>query len=128
VGRATVAWISFLLAAGEFEGLLHAAIVFYGWPIPSFFAFQELALPPAYLVGAAAAGVMFFIGRRQRRALAEAWTEPLDLETLRRRIAIPDRVAPEQPATKTRQLLDEVRDQRSARVNGIAGASRRRQV
>lgn len=125
-GRSNAAWISFLLAGGEFEGLVHTAIVFYGWPVPSFFTFQELALPAAYVVGAAAAGVMFLISRRRGRVVSEAWTEPLDLETLRRRIHMPERVAAaELPATKTRQLLDEVSQHRAARLSGVAGSSRR---
>jgi hypothetical protein len=125
-GRSNAAWISFLLAGGEFEGLAFTAILFSGWPLPSFFTFQELALPAAYVVGAAAAGVMFLISRRRSYAVAESWTEPLDLETLRRRMQTPERVAaPALPATKTRRLLDEVSQHRAARASGVAGSSRR---
>jgi hypothetical protein len=126
-GRSNAAWISFLLAGGEFEGMALTAIVLFGWPLPSFFTFQELALPAAYVVGAAAAGVMFLVSRRRERAGAAAWTEPLDLATLRLRIASPERVAaaPQLPVTKTRQLLDEMSQHRAARASGVAGTSRR---
>jgi hypothetical protein len=90
------------------------------------------ALLSALLVAAAVAGIALSIRIRRRRRLARAyaWTEPLDLQTLQSRM----RIVEQEPAThlpQTRGLLDELHrrksgDGASARVSGVAGASRRR--
>jgi hypothetical protein len=78
-------------------------------------------------------GVMVLIRIRRRRAkfaAAHAWTEPLDLATLRLRMRIvePDAQAAHLP--QTRDLLDELhrRESRdkSTGISGVAGSSRRR--
>lgn len=85
-----------------------------------------------FLLFADIAGLALLIRCRRRRAklaAAQAWTEPLDLDTLRTRMRI---VEPETRSTqlpRTRELLDEIRRQKtepSARVSGVAGSSRRR--
>lgn len=86
----------------------------------------------AVLIASEALAVALLVGARRRRtklAAAGAWTEPLDLETLRRRMRIVDPDPPRQ-LPQTRQLLDELRrrepEDRSAGTGGVAGSSRRR--
>jgi len=83
------------------------------------------------LPGCVAAVALLLRARRRRLQLAaaHAWTEPLDLQTLRARMRI---VEPEAQATglrHTRELLDDLRRQRTdvgPGFGGIAGSSRRR--
>jgi hypothetical protein len=85
----------------------------------------------ALLVLADIVGVAFLIRLRRRRAklaAARAWTEPLDLQTLRLRMRIVD-PQPQSPLPQTRELLDalhgrELKD--NPRISGVAGSSRRR--
>jgi len=84
------------------------------------------------LILAEVAAVALLLRARRRRlqlAAAHAWTEPLDLQTLRARMRT---VEPEAQATglrHTRELLDDLRRQRTdvgPGFGGIAGSSRRR--
>lgn len=119
---AASASFTFLLAGGEFGGLL------YGWwglsgGHPPVLAFAEMVLPSAYVVAAAAAGVMFLVTRaRSAELIRPAFTEPMDLETLRLRVLGDLRVEAERPPrSKTRQLLDAYH----AAGGGAAGSARR---
>ena len=68
--------------------------------------------------------------RRVRLAAANAWTEPLDLLTLRARMRIEDDAPARTHLPQTRELLDELHRRqsadRAAPVSGVAGSARRR--
>ena len=67
--------------------------------------------------------------RRVRRAAANAWTEPLDLQTLRSRMRIADDDPRESHLPQTRELLDELHRREADRktpISGVAGSTRRR--
>jgi hypothetical protein len=65
--------------------------------------------------------------RRSRRAAARAWTEPLDLETLKARMHIADDEPRTRQLPQTRELLEELRRREAtSRISGVAGSSRRR--
>ncbi len=127
-GAASACFV-FLVAATEFEALLYGLTALAGARLPVLL-FAESMLPAAYVVAAAAGGLMFFAtrGRSAKIMCAREWTEPVDLETLRQRTAIggPPDESPE-ARTRTRQLLDEYRRASGASTGyGVAGAARRR--
>ena len=117
---AASASFTFLISGGEFAGLLYGLSGSHAPALP----FAESVLPAAYVVAAAAAGVMFLITRgRSAQGRVAAWTEPMDLETLRLRVVGELRAEAERkPVSKTRQLLDEYR----STGGGSAGSARRR--
>lgn len=112
---------AFLLAGGEFVGLVYGSSALNG-STPSDTAFAAALLPAAYVVAAAAAGVMFLVTRSRSKNLETRFlAEQMDLETLRQRVIGELRAEQERkPQSKTRRLLDEYRG------TGAAGASRRR--
>ena len=125
---ARMAWVMFLLACGEFEALLLGTVVLFTHRLETFARLQSEALPAAYLVASAAAAVTFSIVRARNAAesRAHAWTEPVDLETLRRRIH-PDG-EPEAAPSKVRRILDERHAAATSGIttSGAAGGARRR--
>src|SRR5919201_6553371 len=82
------------------------------------------------LVMAEAAGVALLIRLRQRRArlaAAQAWTEPLDLQTLRQRVGATELARGSAERSRTRELLDDLHaagERRSSApaAGGAAGA------
>jgi hypothetical protein len=125
---ARAAWIAFILAGGGFEALLLGALVLLGKPIDAFLLLQPAALAGAYVVASAAAVVIVYVVRARNaadEARAHAWTEPVDLDTLRERIH-PEGL-PEPERSKVRRLLDENHAAaQGAPARGIAGGARRR--
>lgn len=113
---------TFLLAGGEFVVLLFGgAALSGGSPLDA--AFALALLPAAYVVAAAAAGVMFFATRARSKDVETRFlAEQMDLETLRQRVIGELRAEEDsKPKTRTRQILDEHR-----RATGAAGVSHRR--
>jgi hypothetical protein len=87
----------------------------------------------ALLLLADAVGLALLLRLRRRRAMlaiAQAWTEPLDLETLRQRMRIVEPESRPSHLPQTRELLDELRGRetraRTHGISGVAGSSRRR--
>jgi lipopolysaccharide export LptBFGC system permease protein LptF len=113
---------TFLLAGAEFTALLFGGTALTG-SSPMDAAFAMALLPAAYVVAAAAAGVMFFVTRARSKNLETRFlAEQMDLETLRQRVIGELRAEAEsKPKSRTRQILDEHRA-----ATGAAGVSRRR--
>src|SRR2546423_14500307 len=84
------------------------------------------------LVPAGIIAVALVLGLRRRRnalAAARAWTEPLDLATLRSRMRIVEPATETPHLPQTRELLDQLHRQATGdapRASGVAGSSRRR--
>ena len=115
---------TFLIAGAEFVLLYYGGNAMSGVVTPLDAAFALAILPAAYVVAAAAAGVMFFATRSRSKDLETRFlAEQMDLETLRQRVIGELRAEAEgQPKkSRTRQILDEHRA-----AMGAAGASRRR--
>ena len=127
---ARMAWVMFLVAFGEFEALLLGTVVLFGRPLESLISLQSEALPAAYLVASAAATVTFYVvrARNAAEARAHAWTEPVDLETLKQRIH-PEGLPEDDQRSKVRRMLDEnhaLAQHGGATISSIAGGQRRR--
>jgi hypothetical protein len=115
---------TFLLAGFEFVLLFYGGNAMTGGATPLDTAFAMAILPAAYVVAAAAAGVMFFATRARSKNLETRFlAEQMDLETLRQRVIgeLRAEAAGEPKKSRTRQILDEHRA-----TTGAAGASRRR--
>src|SRR2546421_11221483 len=112
---------AFLLAGGEFAALMYGGTAVTG-SAPTDAAFALAILPAAYVVAAAAAGVMFLVTRARSKNLETRFlAEQMDLETLRQRVIGELRATQEgRPRSKTRQILDQYHG------TGAAGTSRRR--
>src|SRR5438105_15163304 len=113
---------AFLLAGGEFAVLLYGSAALTGAGTTD--KFVMALLPAAYVVAAAAAGVMFLVTRRRSKNLETRFlAEQMPLETLRQRVIGELRAEAEGRPRKsrTRQILD---DNHSA--SAAAGVSRRR--
>ena len=112
---------TFLLAGGEFTALLYGSTMLNG-ASPLDVALAMAVLPAAYVVAAAAAGVLFLATRARSKTLETRFLmEQMDLETLRQRvIGALHEEAQGKPKTKMRQILDD------RLPTGAAGASRRR--
>lgn len=113
---------AFLLAGAEFAALLYGSAALTGAGTTDT-AFVMALLPAAYVVAAAAAGVMFLVTRARSKNLETRFlAEQMDLETLRQRVIGELRAAQEgKPKSKTRQILDQYHG-----TSGAAGTSRRR--
>ena len=87
----------------------------------------------ALLALADVVGVACLVRLRRRRtklAAAKAWTEPLDLVTLRERMRVVDPEPQTSHLPQTREILDELHRRQpkagDGRISGVAGSSRRR--
>jgi hypothetical protein len=113
---------AFLLAGVEFVALLYGGTAMTGGS-PLDAAFALAILPAAYVVAAAAAGVMFLVTRARSKNLETRFlAEQMDLEVLRQRVIGELRAEAEgRPRSRTRQILDA-----QLPATGAAGVSRRR--
>jgi hypothetical protein len=115
---------AFLLAGGEFVALLYGGSALTGGT-PTDAAFGMALLPAAYVVAAAAAGVMFLVTRARSKNLETRFlAEQMDLETLRQRVIGELRAEAEGKPKKSR--MRQILDDNHAATTGAAGVSRRR--